>query len=147
MSKIFSKLYYHAVWATYRRGPSITPDIEAVLYPFLDNKAKRFQCKLHGLGGVANHIHVALSVPPSEPVSNIIGKLKGSSSCFLNRELQVTTNFQWQEGFGVLTFAEKDLPSVLRYIQDQKDHHRTNRLQQIMECVEEETDRSEIELG
>jgi putative transposase len=100
-------------WRTKHNLPVITPAIEKVLYPFLENKAKRFGCFVHGINGTEDHVHTAMTIPPSESVSDIVGKLKGSSSYFLNKELQITRDFYWQDGFGVLSFAERDLPRVL----------------------------------
>ncbi len=140
MPKAYYRLFYHAIWATPRREPLIIPAIEKVLYPFLENKAKRFDCILHGIGGIEDHIHIAITIPPAESVSDIIGKLKGSSTYFLNKELQVTESFAWQDGFGVLSFAERDLPSVLQYIQNQKEHHTANKLNEAMEQIERRDD-------
>jgi len=133
MGKVFYKLFYHVTWATYRREEIITEKIEGYLFPFLLNKAKRFNCEILGCNGISNHVHVAIVIPPSESISNIIGKLKGSVSYFLNKELQVTKDFSWQAGFGVLSFAEKDLPGILRYIERQKEHHRMGDTKDVME--------------
>lgn len=138
MGQTYHKLYYHAIWRTYRSEPSITPDIEKVLFPFLKNKAKRFKCYIFEVNGTKDHVHVAMSIPPTVAVSDILGKLKGSSSYFLNKELQITDDFSWQDGFGVLSFAEKDLPRIVEYIWNQKLHHRGDTLNKQMERVEGE---------
>ena len=133
MGKIFHKLYYHVIWTPYLRQPLISPEIEKVLYPFIENKAKRFHCTVLGIGGMPDHIHVVIQIPPAESISDIIGKIKGSSSYFLNKELQIIENFSWEDGFGVLSFAERDLPKVLHYIKGQKRHHDSKSLNTIME--------------
>jgi putative transposase len=142
MGQVYYKLFYHAVWRTKHSSPVITPAIEKVLFPFLENKAKRFGCYIHGINGTEDHIHAAMTIPPSESVSDIVGKLKGSSSYFLNKELQITKDFHWQDGFGVLSFAERDLPRVLHYIDRQKEHHQSNTLNDAMERVEDEPEPS-----
>ncbi|MBM4167368.1 MAG: IS200/IS605 family transposase [Ignavibacteria bacterium] len=136
MSQVFYKTFYHIVWSTLSRQPIITPEIEKVLLPFFDNKTKRYSCSLYGIGGTENHIHIAILIPPAKSVSDIVGKLKGSSSYFLNKELQITKNFTWQDGFGVLSFAEKDLKNILRYIHNQKEHHKNGTLNEVMERIE-----------
>ena len=128
MSQVYHRLFYHIIWRTYLSRPDITPEIEKVLYPFLMDKAKRYHCSIHGVNAVEDHIHMAISIPPSIAVSDAIGKLKGSSSHFLNRELQITQDFSWQGGFGVFSFRAKELPGILAYIQNQKEHHRANQL-------------------
>ncbi|MEK7263467.1 MAG: IS200/IS605 family transposase [Bacteroidota bacterium] len=137
MSQVFYKTFYHIIWSTLSRQPLITPEIEKVLFPFLENKAKRFDCSLYGIGGTENHIHIAISIPPPKSISDVIGKLKGSSSYFLNKELQITENFSWQDGFGVLSFAEKDLKNILHYIHNQKEHHNNGALNDAMEKIEQ----------
>ena len=36
MGKAWYRLFYHVTWSTYRREPIITPEIETVLYPYLE---------------------------------------------------------------------------------------------------------------
>ena len=138
MGKTFFRLFYHVVWTTYLREPTITPEIEKLLYNFLENKAKRFHCYLHAIGGIEDHLHLAITIPPAECVSDIVGKLKGSSSYFLNKELHITTDFGWQSGFGILSFSQKDLVKIIHYISTQKEHHRTGKLNAKMEIIEDE---------
>ncbi|MGA2624516.1 MAG: IS200/IS605 family transposase [Bacteroidota bacterium] len=140
MSQIYHQLFYHVVWATKYRRAMISEEVERVLFPYLENKAKRFHCVLHGINGIGNHVHVAMSIPPSVSISEIVGKLKGSSSYFLNKELQITEHFDWQDGYGVLSFSKKDLPKILHYIQEQKAHHQNGELNQSMERMTEESD-------
>ncbi len=135
MSKVYYKLFYHVVWTTHMRQPMIRPEIERVLLPFLDNKAKRFNSCLLGSGCVEDHIHIVTEIPPSESVSDVIGKLKGSSSYFLNKELQISDSFSWQDGFGVLSFSERELTRVLKYVNNQKEHHKNGTLNDSMEST------------
>ncbi|MBI3194243.1 MAG: IS200/IS605 family transposase [Ignavibacteriae bacterium] len=138
MGKVYHKLFYHAIWTTYLRQPIITEEIENVLYPYIELKASKYNCQLLGIGGIEDHIHIAIRIPPAESVSDIIGKIKGSSSHHLNKDLAITEDFAWQDGFGVLSFTEKDLSGVLRYIQNQKVHHKENKLNSVMERTDEE---------
>ncbi len=124
MGKVYHRLFYHIVWTTKFREPLITEEIEKFLFRFLENKAKRFGCFIHKCNGTKDHIHLAISIPPAARISDIIGKLKGSSSYFLNKELKITNDFQWQRGYGVFSFSEKNLPTIIKYIENQKEHHR-----------------------
>jgi REP element-mobilizing transposase RayT len=119
-------LYYHVVWTTRHRQPLITHDIARVLYPFIENRAKRCGSYVHSIGGIEDHIHLAISIPPSSTVSDIVGRLKEGSRHFLNKELGITSGFSWQHGFGVFSFSESDLPAVVGYVLGQQAHHRSN---------------------
>ena len=133
MSQVYARLFYHVVWRTYLSRPDITPRIERFLFPFMKNKAKRFHCFIYEVNGTEDHVHLAIAIPPSVAVSDIIGRIKGSSSYFLNNELQITTDFSWQGGFGMLSFDERDLPGVINYIRNQKMHHKSGNLRDALE--------------
>jgi len=128
-------LFYHIVWTTKNKQPLISEKVERFLFRFLENKAKRFGCFIHKCNGTEDHIHLAISIPPAARISDIVGKLKGGSSYFLNKELQITDNFQWQEGYGIFSFAETNLPAVVKYIEDQKEHHKNNTTRKKLEIT------------
>ena len=97
--------------------------IEDRLYHYLTHKILETPgVLLHAIGGVEDHIHVGVSAPADLLMSDWIGKLKGSSSYYINHEVQ-PKSLQWQRGYGILTFGTKDLKWVIEYIQNQKEHH------------------------
>jgi hypothetical protein len=40
---------------------------------------------------------------------------------------------EWQRGFGVVSFGKKQLPWVLRYIANQKQHHAVGKIEARLE--------------
>jgi hypothetical protein len=38
--------------------------------------------------------------------------------------------FGWQDGYGVFTVSKSSVPSVIEYIQAQREHHRTRSFQE-----------------
>jgi putative transposase len=112
-------------------------------------KAKELGCQVHACNGVEDHVHMALAIPPRLRVSNVVGQIKGYSAHEVNKLLRSKRDphqgwglgthqgwglsptldgdrrkFRWQRGFGVISFAPKDLPRIVRYIKNQKAHHR-----------------------
>ncbi len=77
---------------------------------------------LHGIGGTENHLHVALSIEPFVNISDLIGDLKGASAREINRR-KGRKALAWQRGLGVLSFGRKNLPFVVDYVANQKEHH------------------------
>jgi putative transposase len=68
----------------------------------------------------------------------VLNKAKGASSHFVNHALSSEEPFQWQPGYGALTFAKRDLPTIVRYVQAQKEHHRDGTLKPKMERLDSE---------
>lgn len=126
------RLFYHIVWATKDRLPLIELAWETDLYGYIWGKATALECIPHAIGGMSEHIHVAISIPPKLSVATLIGQLKGASSRHVNQN-HAAGSFGWQAEYGVLSFAEKALPSIVDYVNNQKTHHTENTLNQSME--------------
>lgn len=119
----YRRLYYHLVWATYRRRPTITRDVERSIHRALRNKARELGVFVYAIGNIEDHIHLALSIPPTIAVAECIRHLKGASSYTVNRE-HAGIDFAWQTGYGAFTFSDRAKPIVVAYVRNQKRHHR-----------------------
>jgi len=121
----YSEINLHFVWHVKSSLPIISAEIEPRLYRYirsyaLQNKGVIF----HEIGGTETHVHIAVTIPPTLPISDWIGKLKGSSSHYINHELVNRKLLEWQTGYGVVSFGMKDLEWVVKYIRNQKEHHK-----------------------
>jgi putative transposase len=119
----YSQLFYHIVWATKRREPLITPDVEPMIYGFLRSKAIGLEAIVFALNGITDHVHMVVSIPPSIAVSTFIGQVKGVASTKFNKSGVRAEPLFWQEGFGVFSFDGKRLPNHIAYVERQKEHH------------------------
>ena len=63
--------------------------------------------------------------------------IKGASSHHINHSADRELKLYWQAGYGVLTFAERDLPRMVGYIQNQKEHPQQGSVSAKMERYEE----------
>lgn len=117
------RLYYHITWGVKNRLPLIHTTIEDQLHSAIAAKAIELEATVHAVGGIEDHIHLVVSVPPKVALSQLIGAVKGNSSHFANHVLQLEVEFHWQAEYGVVSFNEKDLPFVVRYVHNQREHH------------------------
>ncbi len=126
------RLFYHSTWGTKNRLALIEPAWESDLYGYLWGKATALECIPHAIGGMSDHIHVVISIPPKVTVAKTIGQLKGSSSHHIN-ENYAGGSFAWQAEYGVTSFSEKALPTIVKYVKNQKEHHAQNTIQETLE--------------
>jgi putative transposase len=127
------RLFYHVVWGTKNRLPLIDPAWEADLYGYIWGKATALECIPHAINGMPDHTHVVISIPPKLSVATLVGQLKGASSHHVNQKFVSDNSFAWQSEYGILSFSEKSLTTVVGYVQDQKKHHANNTLNAAME--------------
>jgi putative transposase len=90
---------------------------------------------IHSIGGIADHVHIAVSVPPTLTIAEWIGEVKGASAHYINHELGVKA-LQWQAGYGVVSFGKKNLPYIKEYIERQEEHHAAGKGQDRLERIE-----------
>ena len=119
------KLYYNLVWSTHERLPLITPKREAALYRYCSDKADALGSHLHAIGGIDNHVHLIVSIPPKIAIAEFVRRIKGSSSHYLNSNYSDDDccKFKWQQNYGVFSLGRKQLDVAIAYTQNQKQHH------------------------
>ncbi len=127
------RLFYHIVWSTKYRLPLIESTWEADLYGYIWGKATSLGCIPHAINGMPDHIHVAISIPPKLSVATLIGQLKGASSHRVNELFVSHKSFAWQAEYGILSISEKALPTIVKYVKNQKKHHMENDIMDDME--------------
>lgn len=131
------KLYYHFVWGTKNRLPLIDSSFEEELYKVIVAKVTDMEGYLHAIGGINDHVHIAVSIPPKIALAKFIGEVKGNSSHFVNHVIKPDFEFYWQTEYGALSFGKKNLSSVVGYIHNQKEHHAKGTLIESMEKMDE----------
>ena len=120
MSHSYSSNRIHVVFSTKNRERKISQSIQAKLWPYMAGIARNHNFEAIKVGGVEDHAHALLILPPSMPLSKAIQTLKACSSKWLN---ETVANFAWQEGYGAFSVSASHTPAVIRYIENQATHH------------------------
>lgn len=116
----------------------IRPEIEQSVHSSIRNKIQALGGEVFALNNTEDHIHLAVTIPPSVSVSKFVGELKGSSSFHINHLPDNRHQLNWQRGYGVVTLRKENLEQVVEYINRQKEHHKTGNIWQSLENCDEE---------
>ncbi|HLJ54951.1 MAG TPA: IS200/IS605 family transposase [Chthonomonadaceae bacterium] len=120
------RLYLHLVWATWDRMPLIGQDMERDLYRFITGACLELGCTPLAVNGMPDHVHTLLTFPATLCIADIVERLKGSSSRFVNDKLRPDEFFKWQGHYGAFTVSAREKEKVRHYIENQKAHHAAN---------------------
>jgi putative transposase len=60
---------FHCVFSTKERAPLLTPELRQRLWPFLGGIARQNKMKAIEIGGVADHVHILISLPATMPIA------------------------------------------------------------------------------
>jgi REP element-mobilizing transposase RayT len=86
------------------------------------------------VGGTDDHIHLIVAIPPNLLISDLVGRIKGATSHSINQQMRPRPRFAWQKGYGVASFAKRNLPSLRQYVRDQKERHAAGAVRAALEA-------------
>jgi REP element-mobilizing transposase RayT len=136
MARAHTELYLHLVWATVDRAPMITPEIRANVYSAISGQSTKAATELLAVGGMPDHIHVLVRLPPTITVAELASRLKGASSYVARRAAHGSPTFEWQRGYGAFTVSRSVVPRVRAYVLNQEHHHGADDLTPALELTE-----------
>jgi REP element-mobilizing transposase RayT len=129
MPQSLSLTILHLVFRTKDREPSIVPEVLPELHAYLATIARNHDGECYRVGGVADHVHLAIRLSRTISIANLVSELKSSSTRWLKTRSPILAKFAWQRGYGVFSVGPKDLNAVIAYIDGQAEHHRTRSFQ------------------
>ncbi|MFH1109364.1 MAG: IS200/IS605 family transposase [Planctomycetota bacterium] len=149
---VYREIHLHVTWHTKGSAPVLMDAVESQLHRYLRRRALQTEgIIVHAINGAPDHVHLAVTVPPTLNINEWIGELKGASAHFINHEICNRKTLEWQTGYGVVSFGTKDLPWVVEYVRNQKEHHARgavqDRLERIERNVEEVGNEKPVETG
>jgi REP element-mobilizing transposase RayT len=130
MANTYTALYYHVIFSTKHRHRWLTPDIEERVWSYLGGIARENKMTAMQVGGIEDHIHILLGAPPTIAPSKAVQLPKGGSSKWIHETFANMRAFTWQDGYGAFTVSKAAVPDVIKYIQNQREHHRTMTFQE-----------------
>ena len=103
---------------------AITEEHEKLLYAYIHGFCRHNGVKLLRIGGMPDHIHMLVTLPPQIAVSTFVKQVKISSSKMLFENNRFQGVDGWQSGCGALSYSQKDVNMIVNYINNQKEHHK-----------------------
>jgi putative transposase len=124
MPNTYTNLLFHVVYGTKYRKPLIGHDWQDDLYGYIGGIIRSEKGVLLTAGGMPEHVHLLAKLPPTIAVSDMLRLIKTNSSKWANDRDDVPY-FEWQVGYAAFSVSESQADRVQRYIQTQREHHRT----------------------
>ena len=123
MANTYSQIYIQVVFAVQGRQSLIRAERKEELQKYITGIVTRQKQKLLAIHCMPDHTHVLIGLKPSVALSDLVGDMKTGSTNHINENHWVPGRFSWQEGFGAFSYSHSQLTEVIRYIQNQVEHH------------------------
>lgn len=120
----YTKLIYHIVFRTKCSIKAINHENERELYAYIYGIAKNYNAYVYRIGGMPDHIHILMDLPPITGLSDFMRELKKSSSVWIKESGKFPLFSGWGEGYAAFTYSRNDVETITNYIKNQHEHHR-----------------------
>ncbi len=124
MANTYTQIHIQAVFAVQNRDAVINTKWKDELYRYITGIIQNREHKMLAIGGMPDHVHILFGFRPAQSLSDLMHELKGGSSKWINGNGLLRCKFSWQEGYSAFSYARSDLQNVIRYILNQREHHR-----------------------
>ena len=121
----YSQIYIQVVFAVKGRESLIDHTWEEELYKYITGIIANKGQKMLAINGMPDHLHIFIGMKPACCLSDLVKEIKKSSNDFIKEKRFIKFKFQWQEGYGAFSYSHSDLDKVIKYIMNQKQHHKT----------------------
>jgi putative transposase len=123
MPSTYLSLHYHLVFSTKDRAPLIEPSWRSRLHEYLGGTVAGLEGFPQGVGGMADHVHLLVSLKATHCLADFMRELKKASSAWVHDEIGMQ-RFAWQGGYAAFTVSPSVRSEVQSYIARQEVHHR-----------------------
>ena len=119
----YTKLYVHLIWGTKDRFNYFNKEIRDTIKNHILKYAKENNIEILSINIQSDHLHLLISLRSDQKVDDIVKRLKGESSHWINSENIIKPKFSWQRGYGAFSISSSHLEAVKNYIKNQDEHH------------------------
>jgi len=100
------------------------------MHAYLASVCRDCDCEAYRVGGAADHVHIAARLARTVSQADLLEKIKKTSSAWIKRQGKQYAAFHWQGGYGDFSIGWSQLEDLVRYINNQEEHHRTQTFQE-----------------
>jgi putative transposase len=105
MPQSLSLVLVHLVFSTKDRTPFLKPALRPGLHAYLATVARNLECDCFLVGGIEDHIHLAIGLARTTTIAKLVEQLKTASSKWFKTQSPDLAHFSWQRGYGIFSLG------------------------------------------
>ena len=124
MSKLFSKLYVHAILHVKNNDCMIRLEDEQKLYAYINGIIILNESSPIIINGIDNHIHVLCILSKNISTANLLEDIMNYSGRWIKSLGTQYHDFVWQRDYSCYSVSKSRVKNVQKFIEDQKELHK-----------------------
>ncbi len=130
MPNTYTQLLTQLVFAVKGRQSLILEPVRDRIEKYICSTASHKKHKPLAIYIMPDHLHFLIGLSPDQSISDLVKEIKISSNNFINDNHLTNQKFAWQESFGAFSYSKSALDKVVKYILNQKEHHKKQTFRQ-----------------
>lgn len=98
-----------------------TNELHAYITGIVQNNNHKMLC----INTMPDHLHMLIGFRTHQSLGDLMEMVKGDSSGWINSKTLTSHQFNWQGGYGAFSYHKELVPTIIKYIQNQEEHHKT----------------------
>ncbi|HEY5382201.1 MAG TPA: IS200/IS605 family transposase [Acidobacteriaceae bacterium] len=123
MPQSLSLILVHIIFSTKDRRPALDETIRPALFAYLAGIARTTGCECYRVGGISDHVHLAIRLARTMTAAKLVQELKTSSTKWLKDRSPHHARFAWQRGYAIFSVGPSHRDALTQYIDTQQQHH------------------------
>ena len=125
MAQSLARLWTHLIFSTKDRFPFLSDKVlRTEMHAFLAQVLRTHGCETLIVGGVEDHAHALFALSRTLAIASVVKEVKRTSSNWVKETSPKLSKFYWQGGYGAFSVSQSKLAEVIRYIENQEEHHK-----------------------
>jgi REP element-mobilizing transposase RayT len=121
----YTQILYQIVFGSKDYTEFLNMENQVFLFGYIVGMLKKRDCHPYQVGGYGNHVHILTHLSTTITLANLVRDIKKASHEMMVREKTLFNKFPgWQIGYGAFTYNISMKPVLIKYIQNQEEHHR-----------------------
>lgn len=125
MAQSLSRLWTHLIFSTKDRFPFLRDKVlRGEMHAYLVEMLRIHDCQTLIVGGVEDHAHSLFALSRTHSIASVVKEIKRTSSGWIKTTSRTMSKFYWQSGYAAFSVSQSNLADVIRYIENQEEHHK-----------------------
>lgn len=124
MPNTYTQIHLQFVFAVKYRAAVIQDSWRERLHQYMTGIIQANKHKMLQINSMPDHVHILIGMRPQQSIAELMMITKSETSKWIKEQGFCNTPFAWQEGYGAFSYGKSQVPNVIQYIQNQKEHHK-----------------------
>ena len=121
----YTQILYQIVFGSKDYTEFLNLENQGSLFGYIVGILRKRECHPYQVGGYGNHVHILTHLSTTFTLADLVRDIKKASHEMMEREKSLFKLFPgWQVGYGAFTYNISMKPVLIKYIQNQEEHHR-----------------------